>query len=413
MGTQRTSILFLSADPTDASRLRLGQELRDIETRLRLASARDAFELHHRASVRVGDLTQAIFDTKPAIIHFSGHGSAAGELFLENDAGQVHPVTPEALEALFALCKREVRCVILNACYSQRQAIAISKHIDHVIGMTQDIGDDAAIAFSAGFYKALGAGRPVPDCFEFGRTELRLYNIPEYRIPLLIQRPTVKHMFLEARDYLVQRGRYSERVFSPEYDLFVKLFAEDEIRQGCILIDPDAYENIGDILDDVYTNYLHEHVPILSYGELWLISKCAGCLYPIVSWQWLLDSDNTRHDELWTWSRRTRPSAVDLNRGDKCIILFKRTNDLAFKKRLIMIACNSKLIYNIAHSWNIKRIWILLSRLTEIPTIEFDSDKYVYKILIDLMDIEEPMKHRIFVDSQLSESELASLERFG
>ena len=69
------TILFLAADPTDTARLRLGQELRDIRERLQLSRNRERFILESRESVRPGDVTQAIFDLNPQIIHFSGHGT--------------------------------------------------------------------------------------------------------------------------------------------------------------------------------------------------------------------------------------------------------------------------------------------------------------------------------------------------
>lgn len=51
-------ILFLAADPSNATRLRLGQELRDIRERLQLAKDRDRFILDSRESVRPGDISQ-------------------------------------------------------------------------------------------------------------------------------------------------------------------------------------------------------------------------------------------------------------------------------------------------------------------------------------------------------------------
>lgn len=127
MGEEKelVKILFLAADPTDTARLRLGQELRDVRERLQLSRDRQRFILESRESVRPGDLTQAIFDVIPQIIHFSGHGAQGGELCLENAQGKVQPVTPTALSALFKLMSGQVTCVILNACYSDVQAKAI------------------------------------------------------------------------------------------------------------------------------------------------------------------------------------------------------------------------------------------------------------------------------------------------
>ena len=178
-------ILFLAADPSDASRLRLGQELRDIRERLQIAKERGKYQLEQRESVRVCDITQAIFDVEPQIIHFSGHGTNQGELCLENHIGQIQPVEADALAAMFELFVGQVNCVLLNACYSEIQAQAIAKHIPYVIGMNDAIGDKAAIAFAVGFYKALAANHPIEKAYKFGCVEIRLQGIPEHLKPVL------------------------------------------------------------------------------------------------------------------------------------------------------------------------------------------------------------------------------------
>jgi hypothetical protein len=182
------SILFLAADPTDASRLRLGEELREIQEKLQLARLRERFELHQKLSVRPMDVSQAMLDICPQIVHFSGHGTTTGALCFENQIGGVHPIQPEALAALFEQFANQVNCVLLNACYSETQAIAIAEHIEHVVGMNQAIGDRAAISFATGFYQALGSGRTIEQAFKLGCVQIQLQGIPEHLTPLLIKK---------------------------------------------------------------------------------------------------------------------------------------------------------------------------------------------------------------------------------
>ena len=184
------TILFLSADPTDAAYLRLGAELREIQEKLQLAKQRDRFELHQRMSARPADISQALLDVEPRIVHFSGHGTTSGALCFEDQAGKTHPIQPEALASLFEQFANQVNCVVLNACYSEIQAKAIARHIDHVIGMNKAIGDKAAISFAIGFYQALGAGRTIEEAYKLGCVQLRLQNIPEHLTPVLVQRQT-------------------------------------------------------------------------------------------------------------------------------------------------------------------------------------------------------------------------------
>lgn len=185
---RRRKILLLTSSPDDQQRLRLGTECREIEDRLRRTTLRRMFDLHPRWAVRPRDLQQSLLEERPAIVHFSGHGSKAGELYLENEFGRSQAVSPEALSKLFEILSRHLRfdCVVLNACYSEIQARAIAQHVPYVVGMSTAIRDDAAIQYSVGFYGTLGEGMPIPDAHELACNSLELMSIPDNLIPVLL-----------------------------------------------------------------------------------------------------------------------------------------------------------------------------------------------------------------------------------
>ncbi|MFG6097371.1 AAA-like domain-containing protein [Leptothoe sp. ISB3NOV94-8A] len=181
-------ILILTSNPKQTEKLRLDEEVREIQEGLQRSRSRDQFEIISKWAVRPDDLRRALLDHEPQIVHFSGHGVGADGLVLENNAGQAKRVTAQSLGRLFSLFKDKVECVLLNACYSEMQAKAIHKHIDCVIGMSQAIGDRAAIEFAVGFYDGLGADRSYAEAFEFGLTGIDLEGIPETGTPVLKQR---------------------------------------------------------------------------------------------------------------------------------------------------------------------------------------------------------------------------------
>ena len=123
-------------------------------------------------------------------MHFSGHATTEG-LVLEDSDGASQFVSADALSDLFQLFAGHVECVLLNACYSARQAAAIGEHIPYVIGMSKEIGDRAAIEFAIGFYDALGAGRSIEDAYRFGCVAIRLQGIPEHLTPVLHKRRAI------------------------------------------------------------------------------------------------------------------------------------------------------------------------------------------------------------------------------
>ena len=72
---QRVVILFLAANPSTTTRLRLDSEVRAIDQALRQANYRDQFDLRQHWAVRVADLQELLLRHQPHIVHFSGHGS--------------------------------------------------------------------------------------------------------------------------------------------------------------------------------------------------------------------------------------------------------------------------------------------------------------------------------------------------
>ena len=79
--------------------------------------------------------------------------------------------------------------MVLNGCYSEVQAKAISQHIPYVIGMKQSVGDRAAIEFAVGFYDALGDGRSVEFAFNLGKVAMELGSIGYEEAPIILKGP--------------------------------------------------------------------------------------------------------------------------------------------------------------------------------------------------------------------------------
>ena len=185
---KRIKILFLAANPQDTDQLRLSEEIRGIKQALLQAEYRDKFAIEQEWAVRVSDLQGHLLRHQPDIVHFSGHGSEASEIVLQDKTGESQTVPTRALEQLFAVLKDNIRCVVLNACYSKRQAQAIAEHIDGVIGMSKAIGDEAAINFAIAFYQALGYGQNLKTAFELGCNQINLQNLNEENTPKLIMK---------------------------------------------------------------------------------------------------------------------------------------------------------------------------------------------------------------------------------
>jgi hypothetical protein len=89
---------------------------------------------------------------------------------------------------LFSVLKDNIKCVVLNACYSEKQARAIAQSIDFVVGMSKAIGDSDAISFASAFYQALAFGRDMKTAFELGCLQLGLEKSNNQYTPKLLTR---------------------------------------------------------------------------------------------------------------------------------------------------------------------------------------------------------------------------------
>ena len=182
-------ILFLAANP-DGLR-QVGKELREIKEGLKRSKQRDRFSLTPCLDVRPRDIQRALLDESPHIIHFAGRGVGKEGLVFEDEVGNSKVVDGAALAGLFALFADQIQCVVLNGCYSQVQAQAIAQHIEYVIGVRDQISNEAALEFAIGFYDALGAGRDIEFAHRLGCSAIQMQGLAAHLAPVLVQKSTL------------------------------------------------------------------------------------------------------------------------------------------------------------------------------------------------------------------------------
>lgn len=182
----KTKILFLAANPSDYARLNIEQESRQIDQVLRQTPFREQFDVRYYFAAQMDDLQLYLLDYQPHIVHFSGHGSKFNEIILEDENKNSYPIKAETLSQLFLILKANIRCVVLNACYSVPQAQAIAQHIDCVVGMPHAVEDATAINFAKAFYRALGFGKNIRDAFELGCVQINRVALTGKDAPKLL-----------------------------------------------------------------------------------------------------------------------------------------------------------------------------------------------------------------------------------
>lgn len=196
MMMKKAKVLFFAADPNSvgdgsAPRLQLDEEVREIRRQVSTASHRDVLDFDERWATRPDDLLQALGETRPRVVHFSGHGGDAGLVLVGSGPSQGHRVGAEALAQLFEVYRGDIRVVVLNACQSLPEAEAIAAVVGCAIGARTGITDDAAITFGSTFYGAVACGDSVQTAFDRARAALAVKHFEERECPQLVVRPGV------------------------------------------------------------------------------------------------------------------------------------------------------------------------------------------------------------------------------
>jgi hypothetical protein len=107
-----------------------------------------------------------------------GNEFASGVYLLDTERRR-RLLTMTDLAKMIGYAAPSIRLAVLNACHSATQAEALCETVDCVIAIDGPIGDRAAIAFAAAFYRALGHRKSVGNAFLQAVATLDVKRLPE------------------------------------------------------------------------------------------------------------------------------------------------------------------------------------------------------------------------------------------
>jgi serine/threonine protein kinase len=241
-------ILFLEADPRIAE-LPAHEKEPDHKTEFdaineEIARLGSGNRLHFvRAShVRPATLPEYLRTEAPHVVHFSGHGVEQGGLLFEDENGLPVVVQGDKLAEVFRAEPGHdwrVRCVVLNACYTDKVAEDLAVFVPCVVGMTNVIPAASVAAFAIGFYLAVGAGVNVKEAVEEGRKRIRLtqYGVARGDWDL----PRVRAIQVDTWIYNILRGQEvatsnAKRLLHNKY-AFVETLGNGPIARTDVMLD--------------------------------------------------------------------------------------------------------------------------------------------------------------------------------
>lgn len=189
------NILLFWSSPKDREDLRLVDEQNLIEAFVNKNNSNE-FEFNARGGARVSDLWEMVKDTKPKLVHISGHGTEENEVCFEDNEGYEEKVNiHNIIEYLNDI--GTIECLILNSCFSSKNIEEDRINFAFLIGMSKEIPNDTAHLFSNSFYSALLKEKSIRHAFKLALGRIKLSNIEESKIPKLIERHGIESLDIE------------------------------------------------------------------------------------------------------------------------------------------------------------------------------------------------------------------------
>ena len=184
---ERLRVLLLAANPENYQPIDAAKEKNTIYDELRTSDQNTPrVQIDTLGAVTLDDFLHSVSSYNPHILHFTGHGNQRGEpiLLAADDKGS-HAVSSRGLEALLSSAP-DLRCVVLNACYSDNVAKALVKRLRIVVtGMPDRISDDHALEFARQFYQSIARGKDLQSAYDAGRQALKSHDASDSDLPNL------------------------------------------------------------------------------------------------------------------------------------------------------------------------------------------------------------------------------------
>lgn len=207
--TGKLRILGMVANPKNEAQLNVAAEQKRLAESLAPLIKAGAVELVWLNGSTHSALQEQLWHGPWHIFHFIGHGyfkvdADEGYLIFCDDAGRAAPVSATHLARLLG-DHTSLRLVVLNACQSATGGkdtsssvanVLVQKGLAAVVAMQFPISDEAALAFSSVFYRAIAAALPVDKAIAEARKSLAaLDGYVEWGTPVLAMRAPNGRLF--------------------------------------------------------------------------------------------------------------------------------------------------------------------------------------------------------------------------
>ena len=178
------NILILPANPdtTEISHKRIG--IQKLRAALKRANHGQIFKLEDRLETNAADIAQVLTEIEPYIVNISGHEDGVECIALKDKYNN----QAKLIADLFRHRGNNIKCVVLQGCYSENQAREIVRHIEYVIGISQELEDNTVIDFLVNFYYHVGSKWSIEESYDQSLNHLQRNGGECLLLPIILNK---------------------------------------------------------------------------------------------------------------------------------------------------------------------------------------------------------------------------------
>jgi tetratricopeptide (TPR) repeat protein len=256
------NILLLSANPENTTTSRKRTGIKEIRDALKRANHGQLLDVQERLETSAVDISQSLSEIEPFIVNISGCEDGIEGLILDgiHNENVLFDKKETLIADLFQNHSNNIKCIVLNSCYSEKQAKEIIRHIEFIIGISQNLEDKVVVDFLTEFYYQLGSKRTIINSYDQSCNLLkRTGTNPDWLPILLNKQDEIRRNDLE-RDLTlcnleIENNRNNVNLWAEKANLLTQLDRTEEAdaayEQASLLqpTNPEFKTKQGDLLE--------------------------------------------------------------------------------------------------------------------------------------------------------------------
>ena len=164
-----------------------------------------------RSGLKIDQISKAMSATQPFIIDIAGDKESLSDFFFSDIRSTSVKDVEVWIGEFFQTTSSYTQCVILNGCYTEKKAKEIIKHIEFLIGISQQASQTTTTIFLREFYYQIGVGVPIRQAYDAACNQISRSDLDKFSLPILLNKEDEKQRKIIEEELVLLEKKIEEK----------------------------------------------------------------------------------------------------------------------------------------------------------------------------------------------------------